>query len=52
MCTKNSLEQILNISKDIFKTCTLTDAVLEFAGNKLGYLTKTLVNSDETKIIY
>ena len=37
MSTKHSLEQILNISKDIFKTCSLNDALFEFtANNKLG----------------
>lgn len=35
MSTKHTLEQILNVSKDIFKTCALTDALIERAGNKL-----------------
>jgi hypothetical protein len=30
MSTKNSLEKIVNISKEIFKTCSLTDAFIEF----------------------
>ena len=38
MSTKHTLEQILNVSKDIFKTCALTDALIERAGNKLSNL--------------
>lgn len=44
MSTKHNLEQILNISKDIFKTCYLNDVFFDFTGNKLA------VNSYWTQI--
>ena len=30
MSTKHTLEQIVSVSKEIFKTCSLTDAFIEF----------------------
>jgi hypothetical protein len=40
MSTKHSLEQIVNVSKEIFKTCSLTDALIELTGTG-----KLIVNS-------
>lgn len=40
MSTKHSLEQIVNVSKEIFKTCSLTDAFIDFTSSN-----KFLVNS-------
>lgn len=52
MSTKHSLEQILNISKDIFKTCSLNDALFEFtATNKLGS-TKSIKSSSLFYVIF
>jgi hypothetical protein len=36
MSTKHTLEQLVNLSKDVFKTCSINDAIIELAGNRLG----------------
>ena len=36
MSTKHTLEQLINISKDLFKTSSLNDAFIEFTSNKLS----------------
>ena len=36
MSTKHSLEQLINLSKDLFKTCSLNEALIEFTCNKLS----------------
>ena len=38
MSTKHTLEQLVNLSKDVFKTCSINDALIELAGNRLGNL--------------
>lgn len=40
MSTKHTLEQIVNVSKEIFRTCSLTDAFIDFTNTN-----KFLVNS-------
>ncbi len=36
MSTKHTLEQLVNLSKDLFKTSSLSEAFIEFTSNKLG----------------
>jgi hypothetical protein len=43
MSTKHTLEQLVNLSKDVFKTCSINDAFVELAGNKLGSIILVLL---------
>ena len=39
MSSKHTLEQLVGISKDLFKTASLNDAFIEFASKKLSMKT-------------
>jgi hypothetical protein len=36
MSTKHNLEQLISMSKDLFKTSSINDAFIEFTSNKLS----------------
>ena len=52
MSTKHSLEKIVNISKEIFKTCSLTDAFIDGCLTNTTNTTTTTTTGENTFMVH